>query len=135
MIVVDTSVLSHVYRRRTRPTPLPPLAARFAALVQDDAPIVIPGVVLQEILSGVKTDRELRRLEEVLSGFPLLLASRETHVRAARVRTACRARGVAAASIDCLIAAHALSAEAELMTLDDDFEPMRKIVGLRLLQR
>ena len=134
MIVLDTSVLSAVYRRSPAPVRPAPAVRRFVELVRSDAPMAIPGVVLQEILSGVKTEAQFRRLDDLLSGFPLLLANRQTHVLAAEVRNLCRARGVAGATIDCLIAAQTLQADAELMTLDKDFVRIARHTALKLLE-
>ena len=132
MIVLDSSVLSMVFRRHPSPEPHP--ATRlFRSLVERDNAMAIPGVVLQEVLSGVKTTEGFRRLEAALSGFPLLIADRATHLRAARVHNACRAAGISAASLDCLVAAHALATDAELFTLDRDFTHMSKAVPLRLV--
>jgi len=133
MIVLDTSVLSAAYRRRPRPAVPSRPVRRFVELVERDVPMAIPGVVLQEILSGVKDPAQFRVLDGLLSGFPLLLADRETHVRAAEIRNTCRSRGVAVATIDCLIASHTLQADAELMTLDADFGRIARHTGLRLL--
>src|SRR5207244_1626543 len=53
VILVDTSVWSLTFRRRSRPT-IPPVAALVHELILDDAPLVVPGIVLQELLSGVR---------------------------------------------------------------------------------
>ncbi len=131
MIVLDTSLLSHAYRRSAT-TESSAEVARLRALILDDADLVVPGIVLQELLSGVRGDATLRRLEDELASFRLLLADRETHVAAAALRSTCAAKGVAAASIDCLIAAHAVQVDAELFTLDDDFRHIATHSALRL---
>lgn len=131
MIVVDTSVLSQVFRRASSPAPST-LAHAFRRLVEEDAPLAIPGVVLQELLSGVKTARAFAALEGALAGFPLLRADRAAHRLAAEVRNSCRRAGVAAASFDCLIAAQAINADADLWTLDRDFERIAGVTTLRL---
>jgi len=131
VIVLDTSVLSHVFRR-TRSPPSQPVVAAFRRLVEEDAPLAVPGVVFQELLSGVRTARAFRDLEGALAGFPLLLADRAAHRRAAEVRNACRTVGAAAASFDCLIAAQAINAGAELWTLDGDFARIALVTTLRL---
>jgi predicted nucleic acid-binding protein len=62
MILIDTSVLSLAYRRRIKTSPEPPLVQTFRRLVEEDQPIAIPGIVLQELLSGVRTPSEFERL-------------------------------------------------------------------------
>ncbi len=131
MIVLDSSVLSMVFRRTAASEPHPVVRV-FHELVEDDHAMVIPGVVFQEILSGVKSIEGFRRIEDALSGFPLLFADRSAHRRAAQVRNACRVAGVTAASFDCLIAAQTLIRDAELFTLDADFVHISEVTGLRL---
>ena len=133
MIVVDTSVLSLAYRRGRTSVAPGPHVKRFARLVATDELVAIPGIVLQELLSGVRTEAAFRRLDDAMGGFPLLLATRATHVRAARIRSQCRARGIAASTVDCLIAGHALEADAALLTADADFGHIAIVCGLELV--
>ena len=132
MIVLDTSVLSQAFRRR-RVAAEHPSATLLRQLIERDEPIAVPGVVLQELLSGVREDTEGRRLDRVLQPFPLLLASRDDHVAAAAIQTACRRHGLAASSIDCLIAAQTITSQAALFTLDADFRAIARHCALRLL--
>jgi predicted nucleic acid-binding protein len=131
VIVLDTSVLSMVFRRTTTADPHP-ATRHFRKIIEDDRALAIPGVVFQELLSGVKTSEAFARLEDVLGGFPLLLADRAAHLQAARVRNLCRGAGIAAASFDCLIAAQTLQVDGELFTLDEDFTHIARVTGLKL---
>lgn len=94
---------------------------------------MIPGVVLQELLSGARTDEQMDRLGAAVAGFRILLATREHHLEAARLANACRHVGVTAATVDCLIAAQTIAAGAELLTTDNDFTPMAGCCPLRLV--
>jgi predicted nucleic acid-binding protein len=134
MIVVDTSVLSGVFRRRPNGHPRDQATEQFIALTTADAPIAIPGIVVQELLSGVRTSEAFHQLDAALSGFRLLLASRATHRLGATIRNQCRRAGIAAATTDCLIAAHAVEHDAALFTVDQDFQRMAKHCELRLLE-
>ncbi len=124
MILIDTSVLSLAYRRRIKTSPEPPLVQTFRRLVEEDQPIAIPGIVLQELLSGVRTPSEFERLQELMEGFPLLIATHEHHVGAAKIANACRREGIASSTVDCLIASMAVAVKSQLFTGDDDFERM-----------
>ena len=132
MILIDTSVLSLAYRRRVKTSPEPPLVQTFRRLVEEDQPIAIPGIVLQELLSGVRTPSEFERLQELMEGFPLLIATHEHHVGAAKIANACHQAGIAASTVDCLIAAMAVAVKSQLLTGDDDFERMAPHCGLQL---
>lgn len=133
MILLDTSVLSLALRRRQRPegeSRRP--AAALVRMVMEDWQLAIPGIVVQELLSGVRTPAEVERLEEALAGFPVVLADHDDHLRAARIANQCRAAGITASSIDCLIAALALGRQAELFTTDGDFADIAACCELRL---
>src|SRR5688572_3364211 len=123
MIVLDTSVLSLAFRRtgRTRSAPVPAVIA-LRRMIGDDLPLAVPCMVTQELLSGVRTPAHFQRLNDVLTGFPPLVASFENHVSAARISNACRAGGVAVSAIAALIAAQTVAAGAQLFTLDVDFQ-------------
>lgn len=133
MIVVDTSVWSHALRRASEPDPPHPAVALLRRLIEQDADLCIPGVVLQELLSGVRHEAQFRRLRRVLHTFPVVLATEEAHVAAAQLFNACRSGGVAATAIDCLIAATATQAEAKLLAIDGDYEHMARVVPLELV--
>jgi len=132
LIVLDTSVLSAAFRRRTKIEKEPDVAALIKRLVREDVPLAIPGIVLQELLSGVRTDDQFERLQAVAEGFPVLTAERADHVVAAQVSNACRRAGVSATTIDCLIAAQTIVARGRLLTLDRDFGLMAPHCGLQL---
>lgn len=135
MILLDTSVLSLALRRRQAPAA--GMEGRTVSalvwMVMEDQPLAVPGIVAQELLSGVRAPDQVERLEEVLSGFPLVLADEDDHREAARLANRCRAAGIAAAAIDCLIAAQALRRCAELFTADGDFARIASCCSLRLV--
>jgi len=133
VIVLDTTALSHVFRRAPSGRAPHPVVPFFRRLVEEDAELAIPGVVFQELLPGVRSEQGFRRPGDPLGGFPSLPAPAPTHRAARRVRNTCRARGIAAASFDCLIAAHALENDADLLTLDGDFGLIAGVTKLRVV--
>lgn len=134
MILIDTSVLSLAYRRRIKTSPEPPLVQTFRRLVEEDQPIAIPGIVLQELLSGVRTPSEFARLQELMEGFPLLIATQEHHVGAAKIANACHQAGIAASTVDCLIASMTVASKSQLFTGDEDFQRIAPHCGLQLFK-
>jgi len=133
VILLDTSVLSRVFRRR-RPGPA---EARFRGLVEGllraDIPLGLPSVVLQELLSGIRTDREFSDLHERLSAsFAILHPTVGDHVEAARLRNLCLARGVNLSGVECLIAAITISGGHELFAADGDLAQLARHVTRKL---
>lgn len=134
MILVDTSVLSLAFRRRNRSQPEPDPVPVFRRMLLEDTPVAIPGIVLQELLSGVRTDQQFKRLSRILEAFPILVAERQDHIVAAQISNACRRKGLSASTVDCLIASLAVSQDAFLFTLDEDFTRLTSICGLKLFE-
>jgi len=134
VILLDTSVLSLVFRRRGSREPEPHLVEAVRRMLREDVPLTVPGIVLQEVLSGVRTDAQFLRLKSLLEAFPILVAERHHHVRAARIANACRRKGVAVSAVDCLISALATEHDAPLLTTDEDFFRMAPHCGLTLFR-
>jgi len=135
MILLDTSVLSRIFRRQ-RPGPAErELRAAFEALLSSDQPVGLPGIVLQEILSGLKSEKQLLELRgKLLAAFAIVPATVDDHVQAARLKNGCIARGMNVSSIDCLIAASAIAGGHALFSVDEDFEAIRRHSELELVK-
>ena len=92
--------------------------------------------MMSRILVVEDQPKLLQALRQGLSeeGFEVLTASVDDHRLAATIRDDCRQSGVAAAAIDCLIAAQVIRAGAHLFTLDRDFDRIAAVSNLRLLE-
>ena len=135
MILFDTSVLSRVFRRR-RPGPGERrLQALFEELMASDAPLGLPGIVLQEVLSGMRSARQFADLrDKLLAGLTVIPASREDHLEAARLKNLCLGKGLNVSGMDCLIAATSIAGGHELFAVDGDFAEIAKLSPLRLFE-
>jgi predicted nucleic acid-binding protein len=133
VIVLDTSILSFVFRRRPSGDDFPQ-AIELRALILADAPLVIPGMVLQELLSGVPSEKQFRLLRKSLAGFPLLLAKESQHILASQIVNTCRRKGIACSSVDALIAAQTIENSGRLFTTDTDFQRIASCSTLMLYQ-
>ena len=134
MILLDTSVISAVLRRRRKGEREAALADRVASLLEGDRHIAIPGLVLQELLSGISDRAQHERvLAAVRESFPVLLATEGDHLKAADLVTAAAGKGLALSTPDALIAAQAVNRRASLLTSDEDFQSLTAIGGLKLL--
>lgn len=132
MIVVDTSVWSRAWRRPADRSAVSQAAATLSDLVREKAPVCLPGIVLQELLSGVRTDLEFQRFELLLAPFPAIFATREHHVLAAQVFNSCRSKGISTTATDSLIAATTILSAGQLLTYDNDFTHIAKCTSLRV---
>jgi predicted nucleic acid-binding protein len=119
-LVVDTSVWSLVLRRSHVDEDNPHVQAFRRHLESGDGLFLI-GNILQELLDGLRSPKQFDRLLTILDPFPLLDVDRQTYVAAARLRSVCRAKGIAAGPIDFLIAAACCQHRFPLLTADKDF--------------
>jgi predicted nucleic acid-binding protein len=105
--------------------------AELRRMIADAEPFALAGVVVTEVLQGLK--RDVGRLEHYLSQWDMLEPNGfSTYREAAAIIRAARAKGVAVTTIDALIAAIALEHGATLFTLDKDFSRLASITRLLL---
>ena len=107
--------------RRPRVEETDPYVQAFRAHVIAQDGIFLTGNVLQELLDGLRDKRDFDRLRQTLEPFPLVLLHRGTYIAAADLRQRCRAKGIQAGPIDCLIAATCIEHGFPLLTADRDF--------------
>ena len=96
-------------------------------------PVATTGIVLQEVLQGARTDRDLTLLRDRLSRLAFLRADKETYVEAARLFRMARRRGQTVPAADALIAATAVAYGTPLLTTDQKhFRVLARVSKLRL---
>ena len=126
MILVDSSVWIDFLSSRPGPA-----GKELRRLIEEGAPVAVTGVVVAEILQGLK--RDVERTENYLSLFDLLEASGfETYRHAAALFRLARSRGVSLTTTDAVIATIAAENDAAVFSLDRDFVRMAHIAGLKL---
>lgn len=98
-----------------------------------DGRLGLPGIVLQEVLSGIASPKQFADLRaRLLAALTVVAASRDDHVEAARLKNLCMGKGLNVSGIDCLIAATAIAGNHELFAVDGDFDDISKHAPLRL---
>ena len=102
-------------------------------LIEDGAPVALTGVVVTEVLQGLK--RDIKRIEDYLSLFEILEAGGfDTYRNAATLFRLARSKGLSLTTTDALIATIAVENGAEIFSLDRDFVRMAHLGGFRLHQ-
>ncbi len=114
MIFLDTPILSIAYRRKYKDNEEKPIEAiMLQQMVAEHKPIIVPGIVLQEFLSGLRFDAQFNKLKKLVEGFPIILATQHHHIETGKIANACRSQGVTTSATDCLIAAMAIEQKAQ----------------------
>src|SRR6185503_6250020 len=128
-VLVDTSVWSHALRR-ARPGPAN-VVQELTELVHEGR-VVIMGSIRQELLSGLKDERQFQHLREHLRAFPDLPVDSTDYEEAARWFNRCRAKGIQGSNTDFVMCAVAMRADLTIFTTDDDFDAFRRVIPVRM---
>lgn len=130
MVLVDTSVLiDYLGGKDTK------AAAAFQQVLDDNIPFGINSFIYQEVLQGVKTERDFAKVKDYLDTqtFYPLKDSRESFAAAAKIYFQCRRKGITlGGTIDCLIIQTALEHNLHLLHKDGDFDNARKVVAFKV---
>lgn len=129
-LFVDTSVWS-LALRRDAPAPGPEVEALRRALEHSE-PVVITGLILQELLQGFAGPKARAAILGRLSALPLLVPDRGDYVAAADLRNRCRRRGLSVGTIDALLAQLCIRHGLTMLTTDKDFAAIAREEKLRL---
>ena len=130
IVVVDTSVWIDFFSGRS--------ARHVETLEQlltagDD--VCLCGVILAEVLQGVRSDIDYRKTKAYLESLLYLPMDRRTFERAAEIYRRLRKKGVAVCKpVDCMIASVAIEQDIPLLHNDRDFDPIEKHCGLEVLR-
>lgn len=130
MVLVDTSVwVDYLRGIRCAET----MHVRRAATL--DEGVCTCGVILTEVLRGVRSAREHDEALSTLDELIYLPLPKSAYVRAADIYRAARARGKTIRStVDCIIAACAIVHDVPLIQKDRDFETIASVSGLQLVR-
>lgn len=128
LILVDSSVWIDFF------SPAPGRGGtELRRMIADAEPFALTGVVITEILQGLK--RDASQIESYLRMWEMLEPRGfSTYREAAAIFRRARARGISLTTIDTLLAAIALEHGASVFTLDRDFWRVARVTNLALHQ-
>jgi predicted nucleic acid-binding protein len=130
-LLVDTSIWSLALRQK--PHILNKEALILKNFIEQGEDIYLVGIILQEILQGIKNPKDFLQLKEYLEAFPLIELTREDYVKAAKLKNILIKKGRQISTFDALIAHTAISRDLYLFTADNDFSHIAKSTKLKLL--
>jgi predicted nucleic acid-binding protein len=101
-------------------------------LIKDHNRVVLCGVVLQEVLQGIRSDKSYQLVRDRLLKFPYVSDDRETWLLGSEMYRKLRAKGVTLPSVDVTIAAIAIRNDLVLFSRDSHFKTVAQHTALRL---
>jgi len=121
-VIVDTSVLIDFLKGEN------PVSNTVARLLEKKR-IVITGIIIAELLQGIKNPKEENIISELLTGLTILEANTALWIQAGKLSAALRRKGVSLPLTDVAVAALAIENNLSVFTLDKHFE---QIPGVRI---
>ncbi|MCJ7783902.1 MAG: PIN domain nuclease [Desulfobacterales bacterium] len=130
MVLVDTTVWIDFFAAKSTPE-----VAELERLLNEGEDICTCGIILTEVLQGIREDEDYQRTLSRFDTFLFLPMNRQAFVRAAELYRSLRRRGVTIRKpIDCMIASIAIEHDIALLHSDRDFDPIETHCGLKVVR-
>ena len=126
-VLVDTSVWVSYFRGGS-----PVISEKVDSLLAGDE-VCVPKIVLAELLQGAKSEREISTIEDFFDAFTILDQSPETWLKAGKLSRELKIRGKTIHLLDCYIAVIAKENACAVLTLDDHFKEIQRVMPLSLI--
>ena len=131
MVLVDTTVWIDFFGGRTEPH-----VVALEEFIEDDADLCLCGVILAEVLQGIRSDAEYRKTKDYLDALIFLPMRQVTFVRASDLYRSLRKKGVTIRKpIGCMIESVATEHDLPLLHNDRDFDLLAKHARLKIARR
>jgi hypothetical protein len=130
MVLVDTTVWIDFFAAKSSPE-----VAELERLLNEEEDICTCGIILTEVLQGIREDEDYQRTSSRFDTFLSLPMNRQTFVRAAQLYRSLRRRGITIRKpVDCMIASVAIEHNIALLHNDRDFDPIETHCGLKVVK-
>jgi len=129
-ILVDTSIWSLALRRPSGVVNQE--ATLLKTIIEEGEDVYLLGIILQEVLQGIRNSSDFLALKEYFKAFPLIDLMREDYTGAAELKNHLIRKGKQGGTIDVLIASAAISHHCHLFTTDKHFAHIAEHSELKL---
>lgn len=129
MIVVDSSVWVAAFRQRRS------AEAQESARLLQTGRVLMLGIVMGELLQGIRNQQELAQVEETIRELPYAEVTQKTWRDAGNLSHRLRQEGNGVPFADALIATLTMDGNHELFTLDRHFERIPRLKLYKLTKR
>jgi predicted nucleic acid-binding protein len=126
-VLVDTSVWVSYFRGGS------PVISEKVDRLLAGAEVCVPKIVLAELIQGAKSEREISTIEDFFDAFVILDQSQDTWMKAGKLSRKLKSRGKSTHLLDCYIAVIAQENACAILTLDDHFKEIQKVMPLALI--
>lgn len=129
MVLVDTTVWIDFFAGRMLTH-----IETFESLLEQEEDICICGIILTEVLQGIRKETEFKKTKNLFNSLIFLPMSYSTFLQSAEIYRKLRQKGITIRkSIDCMIASVALENNIPLLHNDKDFLSIERYCKLKVL--
>ena len=129
IVLIDTTVWIDFFAGRQLPH-----VSVLERLIKNREDICICGIILTEVLQGIRKKSEFRKTKELFNSMIFLPMPYSVFLGAAEIYRTLRREGITIRnSVDCMIASVAIENDIILLHNDRDFTPIEKHLGLKVL--
>jgi predicted nucleic acid-binding protein len=131
-LIFDTSVWVDFLRNNRNPE-----SDLLTSYIENNDQILLVPTILQEVLQGIRDDRQFHHIKDIFSYFTILqLPPVQAAIGAAELYRTLRKKGLTIRkNNDCMIAFYAIEFSASLVHLDSDFDLISKHSKLNVWKR
>ena len=130
MVLIDTTVWIDFFAGKSTPQ-----VSVLELLLSEGKDVCTCGIVLAEVLQGLRDDRTYRKIKSYFGNLIYLQMNQNAFVKSADMYRSLRKKGITIRkSLDCMIAAVAISHHVQLLHNDRDFDPIEKQCGLNVVK-
>lgn len=130
MVIVDTTVWIDFFSGNSQKH-----VKILENLIAEREDICICGIILTEILQGVREDTAYKKTKQLLGNLMFLPMQYSSFILSADIYRKLRRKGITIRkTMDCMIAAVAIEHDIPLVHNDKDFIPIEKHCGLKVLK-
>lgn len=130
-VLIDTCVWSRLLRKETDLKD--PVVLEATRLIKEYRAQII-GPIRQEVLSGIKSQKQFKLLRDHLRAFSDLDITTDEYETAAKLSNQCRRKGIQGSHTDFLICAAAIKYNLLIFTVDRDFELYKRHIPIKLFK-
>ena len=124
--LVDTSVWVEYFRGKKI------IIKKRLENLLDENRVVVTGIILAELMTGISNEKDQQFLEECFLGLPYLEATREIFAAAGKMGAALRKKGITIPISDLLIAALARTHALTVFTMDNHFQTLARPLNVQM---
>jgi len=126
-ILIDTSIWIDYFRNKSSK-----ISEKVDSILSNHE-VYVPKIVIAELIQGAKSEREISVIEDFLGAFNIIDQKEATWLKTGRLCFNLRKKGKNVNLTDCYIAIIADEHKCQILTLDEHFKEIQKMLPITLI--